>query len=45
MGETREVVVQLIREAIDFHIDGLKEEGEPVPQPLSEIEFVEVDAA
>ena len=45
VGETREEVVHLIREAIDFHIDGLKEEGEPVPQPLSEIEFVEVDAA
>lgn len=45
VGETRDEVIQLIREAIDFHIDVLREEGEPVPVPSSEIEFVEVDAA
>ena len=45
VGETREEAVRLIREAIDFHIERLKEEGEPVPHPTSEIEFVEVDAA
>ena len=45
VGETREEAVRLIREAIDFHIEGLREEGEPVPHPTSEIEFVEVDAA
>ena len=45
VGETREEAVRLIRETIDFHIEGLKEEGEPVPHPTSEIEFVEVDAA
>jgi len=27
VGETREEVRQLIREAIEFHIDGLKQEG------------------
>ena len=45
VGDTREEAVKLIREAIDFHIEGLREEGEPVPTPSSEIEFVEVDAA
>ena len=44
-GETREEVVQLIREAIEFHIEGLKAEGEPVPHPSSEIEYVDVTAA
>ena len=45
VGETREDVRRLIREAIEFHIDGLKEDGLPVPAPSSEGEFVDVGAA
>jgi len=45
VGETREEVRQLIREAIEFHIDGLKQEGLPVPVPTSEGEFVDMGAA
>jgi len=45
VGETREEALQLIREAIELHIDGLKEDGLPVPTPSSEGEFVEVGAA
>jgi len=45
VGETREEVLQLIREAIEFHIDGLRQDGLPVPTPSSEGEFVEVGAA
>jgi predicted RNase H-like HicB family nuclease len=44
-GETRDEVVGLIREAIALHIDELKREGIPVPKPVSEGEFVDVDAA
>ena len=44
VGETREEVLHLVREAIEFHIDGLKEDGLPVPTPSSEGEFVEVGA-
>jgi predicted RNA binding protein YcfA (HicA-like mRNA interferase family)/predicted RNase H-like HicB family nuclease len=44
VGETREEVLRLIREAIEFHIDGLKQDGLPVPTPSSESEFVEVGA-
>ena len=32
-GETKEEVLSLIREAIEFHIDGLKQEGQPIPTP------------
>jgi len=42
VGETRDEVLQLLREAIDFHIDGLKQDGLPVPPPSSESEFVEI---
>ena len=33
------------RQSIEFHIDGLKQDGLPVPPPSSEGEFVEVGAA
>ncbi len=45
VGETREEVRRLIREAIELHIHGLKEDGLPVPAPSSEGEFVDVGAA
>jgi predicted RNase H-like HicB family nuclease len=44
-GESREEVLQLIRDAIEFHIEGLRENGEEVPEPHSFSELVEVDAA
>ena len=45
VGETRDEVMSLIREAIVLHIDGLKEEGLPVPKPVSEGAFIIVEAA
>lgn len=45
VGETREEVLELIREAIVLHIEGLRQEGMPVPRPSSEGQFVEVEAA
>jgi len=44
-AETREEVVTLIQEAIEFHIDGLKKSGDPVPKPRSQSELVDVHAA
>ena len=41
-ADTREEVVQLIREAIDYHLEGLREMGEPIPEPASQTEYVEV---
>ncbi len=45
VAETREEVMDLIQEAIEFHIEGLRENGEPVPGPSSSVEYVEVRAA
>jgi predicted RNase H-like HicB family nuclease len=45
VGETREEALQLIREAIEFHIEGLKQDGSPIPAPSSDSEFVEISAA
>jgi predicted RNase H-like HicB family nuclease len=33
-----------IREAIEFHIRGMKEDGLPVPSPSSAVEYIEVAA-
>ena len=43
-AETKPEVLQLIQEAIEFHLEGLKEEGTTVPEPHSYSEFVEVHA-
>ena len=40
-GATVEEVEQEMRSAIRFHIDGLKEDGLPVPRPTSIAEYVE----
>ena len=45
VADTREEVVTLIQESIEFHIEDLKESGDPVPQPTSQSELVDVHAA
>ena len=44
-AQSRTEVVALIREAIEFHLEGLREEGLPVPEPLSSVESIEVATA
>ena len=44
-AESKDEVLALIKEAIEFHLDGLKEDGEPIPSPASPSEVVEVEAA
>jgi len=41
---SREEVLTLIQEAVEFHIEGLKDAGEPIPEPTSTIAFVDVAA-
>jgi len=42
VGETVEEINRLIREAIEFHIDGLREDGLSVPKPSAVAQYVEV---
>ncbi|MBI5970670.1 MAG: type II toxin-antitoxin system HicB family antitoxin [Deltaproteobacteria bacterium] len=44
-AETRAEVLRLIKEAIEFHIEGLRDAGENIPPPSSVSEIVEVNAA
>jgi predicted RNase H-like HicB family nuclease len=41
VGESLEEVKRLIREAIAFHLEGLREEGLPIPEPTTLVEYVE----
>jgi predicted RNase H-like HicB family nuclease len=42
VGDTKDEALELIREAIDFHLESLRENGEPVPAPHSFVERVAV---
>ena len=41
-GKTREETRKNMEEAIEFHLEGLREDGAPVPPPSSVAEYVEV---
>ena len=43
-GETLADAEAAIREAITFRLDGLREDGSPIPPPSSTVEYVEVAA-
>jgi predicted RNase H-like HicB family nuclease len=43
-GGTVQEVEEQIREAIAFHLEGLREDGTPVPPPLSQVEYVDIAA-
>lgn len=38
-------VRQLIREAIQFHLEGMREAGEPIPEPPARVDYVEIPQA
>jgi predicted RNase H-like HicB family nuclease len=40
-GDTVEMVEENIREAIRFHLDGLREDNLPIPDPSARAEYVE----
>jgi len=43
-GQTVAEVENEIRAAIEFHINGLREDGLEIPQPVSIVEYMEVPA-
>jgi len=45
VGDSREEVEQLIQEAIAFHIEGMREEGLPIPLPASFAGAIEINPA
>ena len=43
-GKTVKETEQQIREAIEFHIRGMREDGLPIPVPSSKVDYVEIAA-
>jgi predicted RNase H-like HicB family nuclease len=43
-GQTLAEVKRMIAEAIAFHIDGLRQDGLPIPEPSSSVDMVDVAA-
>jgi len=43
-GATVKEVESEIRAAISFHLDGLREDGTPIPPPTSQVEYIELAA-
>jgi predicted RNase H-like HicB family nuclease len=44
-GRTLDEVKENMREAVNFHLDGMREEGLPIPEPLTQGEYVEAMVA
>lgn len=44
VGKTREEVSRSIQEAIEFHLEGMRADGNPIPPPSSTAIVVEVPA-
>jgi predicted RNase H-like HicB family nuclease len=45
VGETNEEVLRLIGKAVELHLEALREDDLPTPEPSSSSEYVEVGAA
>jgi len=43
-GQTVEETEREIREAIDLHLRGMREDGVPIPEPSSSVDYVEIAA-
>jgi predicted RNase H-like HicB family nuclease len=41
-GRTPEEIERYIREAIELHLEGLREEGEPIPEPHTTVAYVDL---
>jgi len=44
-GRTLEEIQQNIREAIELHLEGLREDGESIPEPSTAVDYVELQDA
>jgi predicted RNase H-like HicB family nuclease len=43
-GETIEETEREIRQAIEFHLRGMYEDGLPIPEPTAQVEYLEIVA-
>lgn len=41
-AETLDEVKELMRSAIEFHLEGMREDGDPIPEPTTLVDYSEV---
>ncbi|MBI3974065.1 MAG: type II toxin-antitoxin system HicB family antitoxin [Chloroflexi bacterium] len=42
-GDTLDEVRQMMKEALEFHFEGMREDGEATPEPTTTVDYVEVN--
>ena len=42
IGDTLDEVIREMQEAIQFHIDGLREDGLPIPEPTTQVDYADI---
>lgn len=40
VGDTIEETEKAIHEAIRFHLEGMREDGDPIPEPVTRVQYV-----
>jgi predicted RNase H-like HicB family nuclease len=43
-GQTMEETEEHIREAVDLHLRGMREDGLPIPEPSSSVDYIDIAA-
>jgi predicted RNase H-like HicB family nuclease len=44
-GRTVEEIERNMKEAIEFHLEGMREDGDPIPEPHTDVAYVELQSA
>lgn len=44
-GGTLDEIKRLMQEGIEFHLEGMRADGEPIPEPTTEVDYAVVPAA
>jgi len=44
VGDSVEEVERLMREALEFHLEGMREDGDPIPPPMARVNYIDVAA-
>lgn len=44
-ANTLEEIIQLMREGIEIHLKGMREDGDPIPEPSTVVDYIEVPAS
>ena len=44
-ADTLEEIKQLMQEGIELHLQGMREDGDAIPEPTTQVDYTEVSAA